>query len=299
MDRHFYRVDSFFALRKISSDTFFRPVRWSSDSYGIPHKALCKAETALENQSIYRICFWFTRERALSDFHNRDCQTPRLLLRIPRSSVVKALYGWQFDDDDFLPGDATLIWNALPGLGEYCPIGIPLKEFEIWDGESWESWESAKALQPDTIRMAEIGWSPISTRTIFNELINAHWCVIGSYCLICADSCHQSSLGGNHKAIELAVNILLLTSLSRFNEFTIRFIVITPTMDRLLHSEFRCTPTGLNQSWLEMLMVGGKSTTSFSVIRDPVLTNDLVMDLIKKSNLRFARPELPDGVWYF
>lgn len=309
---YYYRVDSWCALRRLDAeDGFFRPRRWDSHSRPWPHDSLLKSRKTLESgQGIYRISFWRTLKPALNDLCERNKGLERyLMLRIPKQIVREILKDWSFENDDYLPNDADLIWrvDSVDGSEEsFYKEGIDLVYFEVsQNGERWQGWGQANELLPDRVRLSPFGWQPVLLKTKqANAIVTAYWCALtshkcngikGTWYLVTLDSEAQGNLGNDSNAINSLVEFFDLNSYATDVESVGGVLTVHLTKERFWTAQyvFDLRPV-VNQGWL--ICLGQKlglisQRFGFDVKLKNILTEKQEKILIKSSRLLEAKPE--------
>ncbi len=315
-DDYYYRVDSSIALRKIFGASDFLPKRWDSAAQPWPHKSLVAAQSALpEGHGIFRMSFWQRREPAERDLRARGHYQPYLMLRVRRTAVRRALVGWSFEEDDYLRGEADLIWSVHSAphgnASSFGARGVPLREFEVWNGmaHGWQPWHGASALLPDSARLAPLGWQAITMRTRRGGPVLAYWKVVPAaanagvpayWLLLTLDECSQGSLGSDDDAVTSVVRRLSSGPLSALHSADFAVLTIWPTRDRIWMEQLKVTwgdarPYG----WLARRVhsLAGMPTAQLCATRERLVGSEAELDLVRRSLLAAAKTEFPAAIW--
>ena len=179
-------MDSALSLRKLQSAGAFLAARWDIGETPWPHVSLLEARQSLvDGHGIFRLSFWQRLEAAERDLATRGFHEPHLMLRVPRSEVHRALVGWTCEEDDFLPGQADLLWATRMVEDHDVSLsnqGVPLSAFEVWEPRraTWQPWYEADRLLPDSTRMPAAGWAPITVQLKDGDVALAYWKVLPS-----------------------------------------------------------------------------------------------------------------------
>lgn len=311
----YYRVDALQGLRALRSETHFRPKRWDKQTHPWQHRSLLSAlQSKSDDQGIYRASFWINEQSALQDLRTRGSMAPHLLLRIRRTTVAQNLQGWHVEEDDFLEGQAALIWRCCPENDHgdhHFSGGIPLEEIDVsLDGQAWYPWMMAEPLLPNGVRMARIGWQPAAVRTRQGGRVVCHWQLVqapGSWenpkpwCLVTLDEESRGTLGGETEAVAQLAEQLLPGPLSAVAEELAGVLTIHVTQDRLWTEQFsidRWPRQG--GSWLlriarRLELVPPRWAYTATPMTSLARQQELL--LVRASGLRHARTEIPAFVW--
>lgn len=309
---YYFRVDAHHGLRAMCEDTLFRPAHWQAGSSQWQHPALVTAaEDMIDLEAIYRISFWINEQEARKDLAGRGRHCPHVMLRIPRHRVAEALGGWTFEQDEALPGQADLIWQRTARAGEcFFDRGLPVEHFEVWEGKDWLPWPFARALQPDGVRMAGVGWQPLALVTRQGGAVAAYWRMVLHYpagaspkpwCLITLDERSPGTLGGETAAVQRAANLLLAGPLQPVAEHMAGLLTVHVTQDRLWTEQYTLAPQApIPASRLQRLLGIRPAewlNPTWHVEPHTHLTRAQELSLIQASGLRQARPEAHSYAW--
>ena len=211
-----YRIDNLRLMRSLLKDPMLRPKRWDAQSEPWRHESLLSARALKTDQDgIYRISFWSDPDAAWRDLQCRGRYEPHILTRIHKSVVERVFSGWRHEEDDFLPGEASLIWTCCPvdDYGDdFYNGGVPVDLLEVLDDAKWTSWTDATCLLPDQVRLTRQGWQPIGMWTRQGGPVLAFWLVVKlpqdcdsegkkHWLLLTMDETAQGTLGTENSAI--------------------------------------------------------------------------------------------------
>lgn len=311
---YYFRVDAHVGLRNACGDTLFRPARWPHDGTGWKHAELIAAAANIPtSEAIYRISFWVNEHEARNDLTARGWLQPHVMLRVSRASVAQALDGWTFGVDDFLPGQADLIWRRTERAGDrFFDGGIPMDCFEVWESHGWRPWHQAEAVQPDGVRLARAGWQPLALLARQGPVM-AHWCTVlhrppgappEPWCLLTLDERSPGSLGSNTAAVQQAAELLLDGPLRMVAHHLGGLLTIHVTPERLWTEQYAVAfvPPSPPQSpsWHQRLRhIHPPEQPSHAWVVKPHwrLSRAQEYALIRSSGLRQARPEARGYAW--
>jgi len=313
----YYRVDSAINLRKLSGETEFRPKRWDTTDNAWPHRSLLAAKAALRHShGIFRISFWQSHVPAERDLRSREVYEPHLMLRIARSAVIRAFNGWAIEEDDFLPGEADLIWTAQATDSDSSSLfnaqGVPLHNFEVWNDERlrWEPWRLADALAPDCVRLGATGWQPIGLNTRQGGPVLAYWKItpprpsvsIGPACwlLMMLDENSRGTLGSEAEAITEAVILLANGPLGALQPSQFGVLTVHATRDRIWTEQYKVAWESvlpdhlLARVWRQLR--GQPSQRLRATLHHFISLSDEI-ELFRISHLPLTKREISDSTW--
>ncbi|GKS73228.1 hypothetical protein AVME950_00050 [Acidovorax sp. SUPP950] len=303
---YYYRVDSYIGIREICKDELFRAARWQNGGRCWRHASLIAASNTLQpHEAIYRISFWKNEDDARKDLSARNCNEPHVMLRIKRDAVIEALHGWEFEEDDFLPGRAALIWCRTIKAGErFCDDGIPFSAFEVWEAGTWRPWFSADAVQPDRVRLARSGWLPIYLHED-RGVVLVHWYAVASsgatgkiWILLTTDERSPTNLGNNEYAIYQVANFLLSGPLKLVTGYVVGVLPIHVSSDNIWTEQYSVAVAEQPaRSLTDRIFRRAGAPSRWEVKKEWVMRNREEHDLIVRSGLRGARPEAKDSAW--
>lgn len=303
----YYRVDSHARLREIKSDDLFRPKRWPHDGSGWKHVDLINAAKNISgNEAIYRISFWENENEARTDLSARGFVSPHIMLRVSRALVARTLDGWTFGDDDYLSKRAALIWQRMSKNGEnFCFQGIPLEQFDIWESNGWRPWTEAVSVQPDQVRMARVGWQPLSVVTRQGPVV-AYWCLVQSgpqtvgspWVLLTLDDSSPGNLGGEVGAVNQAANLLLTGQLRMVAPYIAGILTVHAGEDQLWTQQYVVSHNEEpSPSIFSRILHYSDPKKAWKVELSNLITKNQEQALIKRSCLRAARSERRSSIW--
>ena len=309
---YYFRVDSHHGLRAMCEDTHFRPAHWQTGSSQWQHPALvAAAENMPDAEAIYRISFWINEQEARKDLVARGRHCPHVMLRVPRYRIAEALSGWTFEQDEALPGQADLIWHRMARAGErFFDRGLPVEHFEVWEGNESRPWPLAKAIQPDGVRMARIGWQPLALVTWQGGAVVAYWRMVlhhpadaspEPWCLITLDERSQGTLGGETVAVQQAANLLLAGTLQPVADHLAGLMTVYVAQDRLWTEQYTLAHQPPKPASRLQRLLGVRPAerlnSAWHVAPHTRLTHVQELSLIQASGLRQARPEAHSYAW--
>lgn len=257
--------------------------------------------------------FWRRLSDADADLRTRGTVSPHLLLRARRNAVEQAFKGWSFEEDDFLPGQADLIWSAQPVLdvdSRFGATGVPLSSFEVWEpsAQAWRPWHAAPSLCPDTTRLPAAGWQPLALRTTFGPVLG-FWKVLPApvdavgprfWLLLTLDDTAPGSLGSQNNAIATALQPVMLGPLAKFCPSELGVLTVYPTHDRVWTEQFavdwRPVPP---RSWLaaQVERLAGMPSEALHAFAHPCLGVSAVSELLRRSGLPHTKLEFAPRIW--
>lgn len=296
----------------MAGDDLFRPARWDHGGSPWPHRALLtEAKRKAPGEAIYRMSFWINEHQARRDFASRHAWEPHTLLRVARLHVAHALEGWNFDVDDALPGQADLIWHRGAACeGRFFAGGVPVEQFEVWEGMQWRPWSSAHAVEPDCVRMARIGWQPVGLVTRQGGPVVAYWQLVphrsaaadtALWILLTLDDRSRGTLGGEDHAVWQTIDLLLPGPLRHVAGSLGGLLTIHAAEDRLWTEQYAIRPLPYHASfWWGRFWPGRRSRPCglhFGVEPQTALGPRQELALIRTSGLRQARPEVRAHAW--
>ena len=315
-DGYYYRVDSASALRRLSDASEFLPKRWDCTARPWPHKSLIAARGSLpDGHGIFRLSFWQRKEPALQDLAMRGLHEPHIMVRISRTAVQQALRGWNFEEDDFLPGEADLIWSVHASTGAqsetFSRVGVPLRDFDVWNAAdcSWQPWHEASPLLPDSSRMGAMGWFPIAMRTRQGGPVLAYWKLLPTprwrsgpthWLLLTLDEFARGTLGSEDGAITIAVRQLADGPLGSLGPSELAVLTVHATRDRVWMEQLAVEwEEGRADSWLAAWLRRLAGTSSGALRARPHAFEDspALYELVRRSGLPVIKKEFAAATW--
>lgn len=235
-------------------------------------------------------------------------------MRVSREAVRETLKEWSVEEDDFLRGDAVLIWSSRAvddHPGGFFNGGIPLNTFEVWEGGSWRHWDDALQAVPDKVRMIRQGWQPIVMTTRQGSALG-YWTLVacsqafqmkthvGHWLVLVLDEDARGSLGGEARCVAAVAQDLFGSSASGHG-WLAGVLTVHPTKEKLWTEQYTVSSMKADSGgWLSNWLCSQGIVPQRYVWEAhacSTLSQAQERALVEESRLRIAKPEFPDLIW--